>query len=252
MMMMMRFTTTTIGEAFRLHGEIYHTRRGWDIPYHIQCWQRAESAFERGSFEDFTWLYEQLRRYWQVFRRPAGAYWTPEQTFHHLRGIDNTWRERSLARVSDAELVNLRDVVRGLIGIKPTKAGASIVAISKFLHVFNPRCFMIVDDAIMWRWVLGHRWLREPIRRERDRIAPLLALRRTAGDSCDVLSYLAVLSWCAQLVRANPAITTAFADHVRRHAPDEPFVPKLYAYDAAAVEWFLLGVVEIPPAGMSP
>lgn len=250
-MMMMRFTTVTIQEAFRLHGEVYHKRKGWDIPYHVECWKRAASAFQTDSLDDFTWLYGEIGRSWSAFRRAVGPCWSAERTFHHLRGLDEQCRDRSLGHLTDADLIGLRDVLNGLAGIKPVKNAPSIVAVSKFLHALNPHLFVIVDDAIMWRFVFRHRWLWELVARERKRISTIVKLDGKVGDACDLLSYLAIMRWSAELIRVNPTITSAFAEHVQQHARADEFVSRLHTYEAAAVEWFLLGVVELPPTGIT-
>lgn len=200
---------------------------------------------------DFDWLYEQLRRYWLVFRRAGGDPWTSSQVFQALGSLDQRFRSIRLATLSDADIGGCWTILDAVKGIKPTKA-PSVVAISKFLHFWNPRLFVIVDDAVMWQRVLSRSWVKPQIESERARLCSLLPDARCADadPSCDLLSYLAVLSWAAALVRANDALTQRFAEYVRAAGPHLDIRFPLDEYDAGAVEWVLLGLAEIPPPGV--
>ena len=61
--------------------------------------------------------------------------------------------------------------------------------------------------------------------------------------------YLDLLFWASALLRDNPAIRTAFAGQVREHAGGEELPSGLEDFEASAVEWLLLGLVELPPDG---
>ena len=68
--------------------------------------------------------------------------------------------------------------------------------------------------------------------------------------SCDPLGYLAVLTWASDLLRQNPDITPLFSEYVRSSKHDQSIDFPLDEYESAAVEWLLLGLAEIPPAGV--
>ncbi len=80
----------TIDAAFERHRQRYaqRPRRAWDIPHHIECWRRAHRAFAEGAFDDFQWLYEGLKGYWQVFRGSKGKPWSARQVYDHLIELD--------------------------------------------------------------------------------------------------------------------------------------------------------------------
>ena len=61
--------------------------------------------------------------------------------------------------------------------------------------------------------------------------------------------YLAVLVWSAQVLRNNPAVMPAFAEYVTANCGQPVRVP-LAEYQGAALEWLLLGLVELPPPGV--
>ena len=48
----------------------------------------------------------------------------------------------------------LFQLVNDVADIKRVNGEPSIMAISKVLHFFNPRLFVIVDQAMVWDWVL--------------------------------------------------------------------------------------------------
>ena len=145
----MQLTTDAICQAWQMHARVYARERGWEIDDHIKCWRWAHRAFERASRADFADLYDHLRRYWLVFRGSKHTPWTPDQTFNHLAGLDQRYHTLRLSQLaSGGDLEGCWTVIRSMSGIKPTKS-PSVVAISKFLHFWNPRLFVIVDDAVM-------------------------------------------------------------------------------------------------------
>ncbi|MCL4743321.1 MAG: hypothetical protein KJZ54_14085 [Phycisphaerales bacterium] len=247
----MRLGEATIRAAFREHGSVYANTRGWDIPHRLKCWSLARSAFEAGCYEDFERLYRHLKNEWQVFRRPGGPPWSSDQTFEHLAGLDQRYRSLTLSQMSDADLDGCWQIIKSMSRIKPTKS-PSVVAISKFLHFWNPRLFVIVDDAVMWKRVLSRSWLRQPIAEERGRVERLLPDPSCPKNdlSCELISYLAVLAWSAVTQRRNPDVTPLFAEYVRAGELDRRIDFPIDTYEAAAVEWLLLGLAELPPLGV--
>jgi hypothetical protein len=102
----------------------------------------------------------------------------------------------------------------------------------------------------MWKWVFAHSWLKGPIDKIGAKFREPSRKRGTPDDrACDLISYLAILLWTADLVRQNPSLTPAFANYVRTRCSDIGSIP-LEEYEAAAVEWFLLGVVDLRPPGI--
>ena len=56
--------------------------------------------------------------------------------------------------------------------------------------------------------------------------------------------------WSGRVLQANPGISAAFDSHIRAYA--KLAVPEdIGTYDAAAMEWLLLGLVELPPEGVT-
>lgn len=249
----MQLDQETIRDAFRMHGEIYATAKNWNIPYHIKCWGHARAAFDGPSLHEFEHIYRELKNRWQVFRGANGEPWTPTEAFDRLRSLPSEWRDRRLSQFTDDSLAGCWNIIESIKEIKPMRHAPSVVAVSKFLHFWNPQLFVIVDDAFVWSWVFRHRWLKRPIQEMRERIRALLPEARCqdAAPACDLLSYVAVVRWSADVLRVNPDIVPLFAEHVRAYADTAVIGQPLDAYEAAAMEWLLLGLVELPPQGVT-
>ncbi len=248
----MRFDTETIRAAFLSHHQKYgRGSRAWDPGHHVDCWELGHKAFRKGSFEDFRELYDQLQRVWHVLRGTNGEPWSAEVLYDHLSKLNVRWTRQRLSDIRQSELRGLRGVLEGLSGMKPVKHGISIVAMSKFLHFLNPRLFLIVDWGVMWRWVFAHSWLWSRIASTANNAGLSLEETPDRSDSkCDLNAYLAILLWCGEILRANTGIPEHFEKHVSEHARIPECLAPLSEYEAAAIEWFLLGLVELPPAGI--
>jgi hypothetical protein len=128
------------------------------------------------------------------------------------------------------------------------------MAVSKFLHFWNPRLFVIVDAEVMRDLVFGHAWLSDGVAAARAKIAAELpdvaAHELFAGE---LGTYLATLVWAGRLLGAHPGLMPAFVTQLEHDAKRN--ATRVHAaarqVQAAAVEWLLLGLVELPPAGVT-
>lgn len=196
-------------------------------------------------------MYEELRRRWQAFRNSV-SHWSAEQVFDSLNTRDSSLRNLRLTDLNDDSTKDLWSLLQDVRELKLNKNGPSVVAISKVLHFWNPKLFMIVDYGMIWNWVFRRWWLWQPlqaVRQETD--ARIFGSPQKHDDSsCDLASYLAVLVWAARVSRQNPLMVSAFADYVASVRGDEELPADIDQYDAAAFEWFLLGLVDLPPNGV--
>ena len=250
----MRFSKSTIEKAFRKHGQVYGTgSRAWDIPNHVKYWKTAHRAFANDDFDTFVEVYEELRQRWQVFRGANGTPWNAARTWEELGRLPTQFRRKRLSCLGDDDIDGCRIVLHRFADIKPLASKQpSIVAISKFLHFWNPNLFVIIDRGVVWKWVLGHQWLWDSIDVVRRHLAKKLQVPcKPRGESCDPLSYLSILFWGASIIRAHQSICSSFITHVLRNAEQDTGTLSLKTLEAAALEWFLLGLVEIPPAGVN-
>lgn len=241
----------TVQAAFDRHYEYYVVRgRAWGIDNHVELWETASRAFGQRSRDDFQRVYDVLRGSWQVFRG-GRSHWNEQEAFDALAHHDPQLTALRLSCVGNEDWPAIWKKIESVREIKTTKTGPSVVAVSKFLHFWNPRLFVIVDNAVVWNWVFAHAWLREDLqrtRRETDRV--VLGGKGTHDDwVCDLPTYFAVLAWTSRLVQENPSILREFATYIAQRA-GVSIRPEVLEYEAVAVEWFLLGVVALPPAGV--
>src|SRR5207247_3134449 len=106
----------------------------------------------------FNKIYENFRRYWQVFRAARGGCWSADETFDAL-----TRDCRIFSRQSGVNLLTLqpdseqsRSVLAGLALLRDLKRtqGYPCMPVAKFTHFFNPMLFPIYDSEVIWQKVL--------------------------------------------------------------------------------------------------
>lgn len=253
----MMLSDEVVCRAFKQYHESYVAPRRQTLKDSIEPWQEASQAFEHERFDQFEKLYGRLKGKWQAFRG-AQNHWCAKTAYKKLSQLDKRLRRMRLSGVTINEIEDLWTTISSVAAIKRNKAtkrnkhGSSLVAISKFLHFWNPRLFIVVDRAWMWDRALQRAWLSPPIHAARTEIEerrPALVKHIPPTYSHHAGWYLPILLWAGQLARENPNVTERFYEFVSAEASTST-LPDLRYYEAAAVEWFLLGVVELPPQGV--
>ena len=214
----------------------------------IDLYKAADKAFnDQNDLNNFKTVYDTLRRWWQVFRH-AKQYWTPEETYIHLNNLDQGIREISLSGVRPRDWPRIWDCIYRIREIKQTEKGSSLVAISKFLHFWNPRLFIIFDSEVMENWVFGHYWLSAQLN-----AAPYDdVVDHLPEQEChekQLIKYLRVLLFSADLIKVNPLIMQGFKRHAEKLSGHSRYI-EIEKYEARAIEIFLMGLVELPPIGV--
>jgi hypothetical protein len=255
----MNLTDQAIDEAFARHHDLYAKTR-WTIESHVGWWELALRAFGNGttggSADDFRRLFDDLRRFWQVFRSPKAQPPKPEAVWAILSSLDPTVRALRLRDLDAAGLPGLRrlwSVLEKGAQIKKNQDGPSVMAATKFLHFWNPSLFVIVDRGEMAEWVLAHDWIKRPIMRVAEELPDDLRRRAKYADvplGCELRDVPAILLWGSRVVARNAGVVETFARYVQRSVPRASVLP-LTTYDAAALEWLLLGLVQVPPGGVT-
>ena len=64
------------------------------------------------------------------------------------------------------------------------------------------------------------------------------------------MSVLRLIRFGSELIQSNPHIRKAFAKSVKARAKDANIPADIETYEATAVEWCLLGLVELRPPGV--
>ena len=238
-----------------MHREEYARKRSWEISHHIKMWDIAYCAFNNKDFNAFEKLFEILRKEWQIFR-PKKEIPGAIEVFRMLNGIDEKIANTKLSNLKISQLPGLMETLKTTAEIKRTKDSISIMAVSKFLHFRNPSLFIIKDKAVIENFVLEHAWIRDGI----NEINKELVVMCEKGNGIDAKiknqfeQYIAFLLWGAKLINDNPVIVEEFINVIRREYRNESDLKikleDIESYDAAAVEWFLLGVTHLPPVSV--
>jgi hypothetical protein len=165
-------------------------------------------------------------------KRPPSA----ERVWELLSRINSKCQTLKLSELTHVHSRKVKSALAVGGKLKATAEGPSLMAASKFLHFWNPHLFVIVDREVMSDYVLQHSWIKNSI-----------ATLCGRSFEPDFDHYLDFLSWCAALTREFPFILDAFKTYLRRRARNRHHRAIAQDCEAAAIEWFLLGVVELPP-----
>lgn len=221
----------------------------WDVPAHAELWRYGRQAIQNNDTASFNSLQKELRSYWSIGRGRNQKELEASAIHQVLLNVPSEFHTLRLSELSHAHMRRLYDAVVAASQIKQNKDGASVMAMSKYLHFLNPRLFVIVDREMIWSYVLNHDYLWHPILEMRENLRPIIpdAEPERRDGACDLFSYVAILDWCGELLRVNPELPDIFLNFVHKCCGEKPFPKDTKEYDAAAVEWLLLGLVEIPP-----
>jgi hypothetical protein len=137
-------------------------QRNWPVAGKVELYNLAALAFESEEPESrrraaFSKAYDWLRAEWQVFRgAKAGTYWRFDKLFEVLTGECRGCSRGAMdLRRAYGDAAASREIVaclHRLRGIKPN-VDYPWVAVSKFLHLYNPTLFPIYDLAVIWHGV---------------------------------------------------------------------------------------------------
>lgn len=183
----------------------------WSVTDKIQLYQRCVEAFDPHLASDqqhqqLEIVYTELRKHWQIFRG-AKNYWSASQVQHALTMLPVQCSRRGTLTLPDitptAHAETLLQCIEIMEGVKslPTHR-TPIMAISKFLHLYNPRLFLIFDNAVIAQSVLP------AFRTEWQSFTnPVLDL----PTSIEARNYLKYLFWAASLIQEKKEeIASAF------------------------------------------
>jgi hypothetical protein len=245
-----------VRRAFRTYQEVYGRQRYWGLTQYAPLWDYGRRAFSSGAeFDAFKELYKVLRFQWLVFRSSRVNYTPPppEIVFALLSKASHPHPEiltASLSTLRPADGPALRGVLQNAAEIKVNNGGSSLVAASKFLHFWNPKLFVIVDAQVMDGFVFQQDWLYNEIDAVNKKLDQELARTpwRLVGPVTR-FRYEAILHWSSSLLHANPNIPALFADFARGEKIPEP-LGGFAQFEGAAVEMLLLGLANMPPAGV--
>jgi hypothetical protein len=206
----------------------------------------ADEATRRQSHAE---IYGRLRSYWGVGRR--GTLWDAATAFNVLTSRCGTCSRNSgltLLTLGDKQsqraVVNCLESLRGLKRLR--SENYPVMAVSKNLHFFNPRLFVIYDNEIVVKKV--YRAFRRDWNSCYDRIAV------DSGDE-GIDFYLAYLLWASRSIctgygRLMDDFADWFTEAVRGEGEEaEDFRGELRLAYATAFEFIAIGAAHLEGAG---
>lgn len=207
--------------------------RKWNVQWEIEMYEKSVLAFgnrERFDVNAFGSIYGALRSYWQVFRPKSEGCWTAEKVFEVLTSECSAAALCNEVCLFTAEPKLVRHCAVALKGIKPSQEFPTM-AVSKFLHFFNPMLFPIYDRAVIGGQVLVR------FRNDYDTFCSQESLDRNADGARFLSNYY---QWAASIMRPHrDEVMRVFRswaeDHLTRAGP--PIIDKLYAraFEAIAI-----------------
>ena len=252
----MIFGEQTIRAAFDEHWRVYVDvqGKGWTLAARAEYYRLAQAAFDprSPSSDAFARLYHEIGWGWQAFRPGYKPNWSEAETYQHLCALPGDLRGRTLTALDEVGLREVRLVTEEVSGIKRTASGPSVVALSKFLHFWNPSLFVIVDSIVRGCLSrLGSSQRANPARCDSSAHTPepLHLVPKSGGH--DVPSYVEVLRWSGKVLRRNPTIMPCFAEYIGRKGGVDMRGLPVERYEASAIMCLLLGLARIPPGDRS-
>ncbi len=218
-------------------------KRDWSISEKLDLYRAAVQAFdsaadERSRRRHFDRIYRDLKRWWGIARN--GSLAAPETIFALL-----TDECGACSRISGMTLMDVQNrcnqaaVVECLRKVRVFKKLKSddypVMAVSKFLHFFNPRLFVIWDRAVVLEKVYG------VFRRDWD--SSYRDIKVPTDDNW-MKFYLAYLLWAGKAIHAHglmDGFATWFVEAVSSEPEAEDFRQELKHYYATAFEFIAIG-----------
>ena len=205
----------------------------------LQMYEDSIDAFDRIKLEFFERVYKALHK-WGLFRNGKVKI-NVNTIFETMLRLNNELRNRCLSGLTSNDWPIIRKSILQMKGVKPLKDSISIMAISKFLHFWNPKLFVICDRKEIEQFVFGHKWLMK----QRDSMDIGQHTDKTKVDK-QVSGYLKLLALASDLIKSNPSICGEFARSISSKSSQVP--DDIETYEARAIEWFLIGLAESRPS----
>lgn len=132
----------------------FASERGWGVKYKLELYEFSRRAFDPAvqynqAFAAFGRIYANLSGGWQVFRNSSGPCWPAAKTFEAIKSEFPLFRWGSPITLlnfhTSGDCAALLSSLEKIRGLKPI-AGYSVMAVSKFLHPYNPELIPIYDN----------------------------------------------------------------------------------------------------------
>jgi len=229
--------------------------RNWGIDYKLKMYNWAKAAFESSlpeskKRESFHAVYENLRRYWQVFRNARAGYWSADETFDGLNNACKACsRQRPLTLISlqypSQECEEVLLALDKLRNLKPVR-DYPWMPVAKFTHFFNPKLFPVYDTQVIWQKVMNGAF------RMDYRI--WCNSQNFNPNGPGKLFYLYYMLWAGDIIRqADIAFMGYFSEWFQKQVGNQPdsyhIKNDMRNYYSIAFEYVAIGAAELELSG---
>lgn len=227
----------------------------WSVEHRLDLYRSAKIAFDMDvpkavKQEAFRHSYDSLRSGWQVFRpKSSEECWSSDQIYAALAdGCQNCSRKSNSTLATLTEQNSCTSIERCLTSLgrmKPTEHYPAVypwMAVSKFLHFFNPRLFPIYDTAFMWDKVINGAFKPDYLD---------FCSRRSFHPREDTARFnLQYTLWAAETIQnADVECMTTFAEwfsaQIKEKPDTEGILVDVETYYAAAFEMISIGAAHL-------
>jgi hypothetical protein len=231
---------------------VWSQRIRWPIPHKLELYNYAKTAFE-GSNEEpirrdaFHRIYYCLslpgKNGWNVFRN-CSSHWNADRIFDVLSEELKPFSRKAGMTLTSLKVDDYEPLLRSIRGLHGLKEVSDpTMAISKFLHFFNPMLFPIWDGDIVYKEIVGPGGcFHDEYWTASRKLQPswLAALPK------DKDYYLRYLAWARSLIiHGGQPFMSYFAGWFKQqviNCPDpESVVTDLNRYEATAYEFTVIG-----------
>lgn len=225
--------------------------RDWGIDHKLELYNWAKVAFdpsppEGKRREAFYVIYNNLKRYWKVFRNAQAGYWSADETFEGLnKACKGCTRQDPLTLISLKYLSPESEVIlvalNKLRDLKPARE-YPWMPVAKFTHFFNPILFPIYDYEIIWKKVMNRAFRKD----YRD-----FCFRHDLNPNGPAERFnLNYMLWAGyNLQQADSNFMNYFVDWFKSQTANQPddqnVLDDLPNYYATAFEFVAIGAAEI-------
>ena len=224
--------------------------RDWGIDHKLEMYNWAKVAFdpslsEGKNREAFYVIYDNLKRYWKVFRNAQAGYWPADETFDKLnKACEDFTRKDPLTLITlhypSPESGKILVALDKLRGLKPARE-YPWMPVAKFTHFFNPHLFPIYDYEVMWKKVMNGVF-------QKDYRAWCYSHKLNPNGPGERFN-LHYMLWAGDILRqADIDFMAHFADwfklQVRNQPDSQNVLDDLHHYYATAFEFVAIGATE--------
>ena len=228
------------------------SKEGWGIGYKMKLYELSKRAFDPAvshsvALAAFAEIDADLWSHWGLSRKSSGPHWSAQKTFEVIKAEFSgfAWGDPvTLSRFHTDG--NHAALLSGLEKMKGLKAMASypVMAVSKFLHFYNPELFPIYDTKVIYNGVFV--WFRNDFKE-------FCAKSGLQYEYKDTPTFLGkYIRWASSLLAsAHSGFMEAFVDWLRKQPGAElqgPTVDPSTLY-ATAFEFTASGAWCIESAG---